>query len=130
MPDQQISSERLQYLGTLSNDALLEDLGSALFENDAGGLARPPKAAELIERATAWLKDQSGAVTIRVCGSAELRGLVEHEPSNREKVIVKIIDILATKYSGFPLATIGELLFRSGVSSYCASHWAASRGVT
>jgi len=130
MPDQQISSERLQYLETLSNDALLEDLGSALFENDAGGFARPPKAAELIERATAWLKDQSEALTIRICGSVELRRLVENEPANREKVIIKILDILATKYSGLPLATIGELLSRSGVSSYCASHWAASRGVT
>jgi hypothetical protein len=128
MPDQEISSERLQYLGSLSNDALLEDLGSALFENDAGGLARPPKAAELIERANAWLKEQSGTLTVRICGSAELRGLVENQPSNREKVIIKILDILATKYSGLPLATIGELLFRSGVSSYCASHWSASRG--
>jgi hypothetical protein len=97
---------------------------------DAGGFARPPKAAELIERATAWLKDQSEALTIRICGSVELRGLVENELANREKVLIKIVDILVPKYSGLPLATIGELLFRSGVSSYCASHWAASRGVT
>jgi hypothetical protein len=119
-----ISVERMQYLGRQSDDQLLEELGYAVFEQDAGGaLARPPKLAELTARARAWLKDQHGTITRLVCKSTSLRELVESQPTAREKIVIFISNVLGAHYAGFPVGTLAEILFRSGISRYCASQW-------
>jgi hypothetical protein len=119
-----ISAERMQYLGRQSDDQLLEELGYALFEKDVGGtLPRPPKLAELTARARAWLKDQHGTITTLVCKNTSLRELVESQPTAREKIVVFIANVLGAHYAGFPVGTLAEILFRGGVSRYCASQW-------
>lgn len=119
-----ISSERMQYLGGQSDDELLEELGYALFEKDVGGtLARPPKLAELTARARAWLKDQNGTIATLVCKNTSLRELVEGQPTAREKIVILISNVLSAHFVGVPVATLAEILFRGGMSRYCASQW-------
>jgi hypothetical protein len=119
-----ISVERIQYLERQSDDKLLEELGYALFEKDAGGtLARPPKLAELIARARIWLKDEHEAISTLVCKNTSLRELVKSQPTAREKIIIVISDVLAAHFVGVPAATLAEILFRGGISDYCASQW-------
>jgi len=121
-----ISAERLQDLERQSDDKLFEELGYALFEKDVGGtLARPPKLTELITRARAWMTEENETIATLVC-TQSLRELVEGKPSARDKIIITISDALAAHYVGLPVATLGEILFREGITQYCASKWAAS----
>jgi hypothetical protein len=118
------SVERIRYLKHQSDDKLFEELGYALFEKEAGGtLARPPKPAELLTRARAWLTEQYETIATLVCGNTSLRELVESEPTAREKIVIVISDVLAARYVYVPVVTLAEILFRGGVSQYCASHW-------
>jgi hypothetical protein len=122
-----ISGERVRHLENQSDDQLFEELGYALFEKDLGGkLARPPKPPELITRARAWLTEQNETIATLVCEGHSLQELVKNGPTDREKIIIFISNALAAHYVGVPVATLAEILFRGGISKYCASRWATS----
>ncbi|WP_316193258.1 MULTISPECIES: hypothetical protein [unclassified Bradyrhizobium] len=108
-----------------SDDQLFEELGYAIFEKDAGGtLARPPKPSELITRAKTWMTEQNDAIASLVCVPS-VRAIVEGKPTGREKLITTISNVLSAHYVGLPLATLAEIVLRSGISQYCASKWAS-----
>jgi hypothetical protein len=131
MAGSEVSMERIEYLATLSDDELLTQLGNALFEREQGGtLARPRPVAELIGHANLWLRDQSGEIADNICGNAQLRDLVEKQSSNRTRIIIVLSDVFFAAHTGLPAATLAELVFRSGVSKYCSSRWAAAGRAT
>ena len=128
MSGSEVSVERIQYLATLSDDELLQQLGGALFEQEQGGdLARPRTLTELVERANAWLKDQSEDIADKVCGNAELRDLVEKHSTDKTRIAIVLSDVFFTAHTGLPAATLAEIVFRSGVSRCCATRWAATK---
>jgi hypothetical protein len=124
MPQPPRLPTNIRHLEQLTDDMLFQQLGYALFEIDAGGaLPRPPKLGDLIARAQQWLADQHQTIATIICQDTSLRELVESKPSAREKIVLIIGNVLAAHFVGIPIATLAEILFRSGVSSYCASTW-------
>jgi hypothetical protein len=66
-------------------------------------------------------------IKTEICNSKSLRSLVESEPTSREKIITVIFDVLSAHFSGFPVATIAEILFREGIARTCAARWSNDR---
>jgi hypothetical protein len=119
-----VSTAQIRHLGQLTDDVLFQELGYALFEKDAGGaLPRPPRLADLIARAQTWLTEQHQTIATVICKDISLRELVENKPSAREKIVLIISNVLTAHFVGIPVATLAEILFRGGVSRYCASQW-------
>lgn len=120
------SSLPLDHLTKLSDEELFMELGEFLQEQEQdGSLARPPKASELIAKARGWIEGRTSEISSLVCNNEAIEAAVLEEPTARERIVTLIADAISAAYVDFPVATLAEILFRSGVGRFCEKIWDA-----
>jgi hypothetical protein len=58
-----------------------------------------------------------------VCSSPKIIACYNGSKTDAVQVVAAIIDVIAGALHGIPPATIAILLYRTGLTAYCGSHW-------
>ncbi|HWY17701.1 MAG TPA: hypothetical protein VNY27_03200 [Solirubrobacteraceae bacterium] len=114
MGDARPTQDELHAALDLSWEEALISLGA--FGADVGPRDALEKGARVYRAISEKLRDQ-------VCESERVRQLVLEE-ADRLTLAGAIADVIASANHQLPVATVAALMTKSGLSQYCASHWA------
>lgn len=119
-----LTDEEVVRLSSLSDEALLIELGRALFRNKGSGLqARPPNVKKIVDEARAWIVAKNGDLQAAVCADPRVRSAALSEQDARAKLVRVIADVVTALAFYVPAGTIAEILVRDGIPEYCKPIW-------
>ncbi len=116
--------EEIKRLQSLSDDALLAELGRAVLKHNQRGLqARPPSLKKIKEEAHLWLLAENDRIKQAVCGSKKIREISTSEPGATEKLLRVVADVIGGLAAYVPAGTVAEIMVRDGIPKYCRTIW-------
>lgn len=120
-----LSVEDVERLSSLSEEALLAELGRAIIKHKHPGLqARPPSLKKRIEEAKTWLEAENECIHQAVCQNEKIRNLAMTEPGATLKLMRVIADVMGGLATYIPAGTVAEIIMRDGLPKYCEPIWA------
>ena len=121
-----LTSDEITRLKSLSDDALLGELGSVLSKKKGGLQARPPSLKKLIQEANNWLKAERQKLQAAICNDPRIQQIATSEAGATEKLTRVVADVVSSITIFVPAGTVAEILVRDGIPTYCKDIWEVS----